>query len=246
MKWWLSVLSLVMMVFFVNNSFAQEQEKLSFKESLQSRKAVKEGDKAYNIKDFMAAKSAYAKAVKQGNMKAVVDWREGNVSYRNQEWEGALEAYQGQADNELAKSSERFAGNYNAGNVKMQGEEWDEAINSYKEALKLNPNDREAKYNLSYAMMKKQEDQQDNDDDEEDEDNEDEDNDDQDQDNEDENQEDEKDQDEQEQNQDNKPESKLTEEQAERLLQALREQEKDAMDMKEEEGTGTPTLDKDW
>ena len=58
----------------------------------------------------------------------------------------------------VAKDKNAKAGaSYNIGNTYMQEQKWEDAVNAYKQALRNNPQDEAAKYNLSYAlaMMKK-------------------------------------------------------------------------------------------
>src|SRR5690606_9558307 len=180
--------------------------------------------------------------------------REGNASYRNENWELARKSYEAQAKNENANLKERFSGNYNAGNTYMQEENWEEAIHKYKEALRLNPNNQQAKYNLSYAMLKKKEqesqennDDQNEDDEEEKENEEDKDkNDSKDEEDNNENDKAEQEKEEDKGNEDSKPESKLSPEQAERILDALQEAEKDAMDKEKGEQSRGVKIEKDW
>ncbi|MDR0940864.1 MAG: tetratricopeptide repeat protein, partial [Bacteroidales bacterium] len=44
---------------------------------------------------------------------------------------------------------------YNLGNAFLKNEDFDDAIAAYKRALYLNPNDNDARYNISYAMRMK-------------------------------------------------------------------------------------------
>jgi Ca-activated chloride channel family protein len=43
---------------------------------------------------------------------------------------------------------------HNLGNAYLQDKKYEEAVNAYKQGLKLNPNDRDSKYNLAYANAK--------------------------------------------------------------------------------------------
>ena len=54
-----------------------------------------------------------------------------------------------------AQSKETKAGAYyNIGNAFMKQQQYQDAVKSYIESLKLNPNDQDTKYNLSYALEK--------------------------------------------------------------------------------------------
>ena len=48
---------------------------------------------------------------------------------------------------------------YDLGNIMGNVEQWQQAIDLYKQALRLNPDDDEARYNLRYAQLKLQEQQ---------------------------------------------------------------------------------------
>ena len=62
----------------------------------------------------------------------------------------------------MRTSSKKSAGYYNLGNSLLKANKFPESIDAYKSSLKLNPNNKEAKYNLSYAqdLLKQQQEQQ--------------------------------------------------------------------------------------
>jgi tetratricopeptide (TPR) repeat protein len=50
--------------------------------------------------------------------------------------------------------TDQAKGYYNSGNVLYREGKWEEAIGAYKKALELNPNDEDAKYNLEFVRQK--------------------------------------------------------------------------------------------
>jgi Ca-activated chloride channel family protein len=88
----------------------------------------------------------------------------GNVLYRQENWAGAAEAYEhalGVAGSDL---SSRAA--YNLGNALFHDEKYDDAVKAYTRALKGAPQDGDAKHNLELALraleQKKQQQKQQN------------------------------------------------------------------------------------
>jgi len=81
-----------------------------------------------------------------------------NAYNRQSELDGAVVQTQQAlktADPELAEQAW-----YNLGNAYSDGQQWPEAIEAYKAALRLQPDDEDAKHNLELALQKLQEQQQ--------------------------------------------------------------------------------------
>ncbi len=78
-------------------------------------------------------------------------YNEADSLYKMKKYKEALDVYNQIKDKKLAEKVE-----YNKGNCYAKMGKIDEAINSYKNALKLNPNDKDAKYNLELLEKKKQ------------------------------------------------------------------------------------------
>ncbi|MCA1751027.1 MAG: tetratricopeptide repeat protein [Flavobacteriales bacterium] len=143
---------------------------------------------------------------------------------------------------------DRNKARFNQGNAHLLGGEIDESIKAYKEALRIDPKDEAARYNLAYAqsLKQKQEEQQQEQDQEQDQDQ------DQDQDGEQQEQ-DEQNQDNQnnDQNQDQQEQQQpdqLTQEEAEKMLEAMMQREKDLqeqVDKKRHKATRS-NIEKDW
>ena len=116
---------------------------------------------------------------------------------------------------------------HNLGNSLLAQKKFDPSIDAYKKALRITPNDPATKYNLAYAMKMKQEDQKQKqkDKDKQDKENKDQNKDenkDQNKDNKDQN----KDQQKQDQKEQPQPQNKISKQNAEQMLQALENDEK--------------------
>ena len=235
------------------------------------KKLLKEGNQLYEAGNYKEAADAYQKALMNnpGDIKGLFNL--GNAMYRQKKYEEARKLLSTAAKTDKPGQA---AASYNVGNTYMQEQKWDEAIEAYKQALRNNPRDEDAKYNLSYAQAMKQKQQGDGggqDKQDKNDKNEQKDENKNDQGNQDEQQEDKQDQqgenkdekDQQEQDGQNeqdkngeeeqeeqkrpKPQpSKISEQQAEQLLKALQQDEKKLMDkMRQEKGVPV-RVEKDW
>jgi Ca-activated chloride channel family protein len=219
---------------------------------------VKKGNKLYEQKKYKEATEEYVKAVSKNPNYTPGMFNLGNALYQQKQYDGARKVL----DNAVKLDTNRIgksAANYNIGTTYMAEQKWEEAIDAYKKTLRTNPQDADAKYNLSYAqqMLKKQggggKNNKDNKDDKKDEKNKDKNQQNKDDkkkdDKKDEQNKDQQNKDDKKDEQDKKPEpqaSKLNEKQAEQLLNALQQEEKKLQD-KHKKAKGVPVkVEKDW
>lgn len=225
----------------------------------QTNRFIQQGNKLYEQQKYKEAANDYARALSK-DPKNIPGWFNfGNSLYQQKQYDSSrkiMEATAKMANNNAGKA----AADYNIGNTYMSQQKWEDAVNSYKRTLRNNPQDADAKYNLSYAeeMMKKQQNQQNKDKNQQDKQNKDQkDKDKQNQQNKDQKDQDKQDKD-QKDNQDKKDQqdkeqqeqqsqpSKLSQQQAEQLLNALQQEEKKLQDkMKKEKGVPVK-MQKDW
>ena len=228
--------------------------------SAQTEKLVREGNKLYDQKKFKEAGSAYQQALLKNPTYVPGMFNLGNTLYQQKQYEASRKVLDAAAKNAKDKNSKSGV-NYNIGNTYMSEKKWEDAIASYKKALRANPQDADAKYNLSYAQAMLKKDQQDNkdnkdkkdknkDQNKDNKDNKDKDKDKGDQDKKDQKDKGDQDKDKQDkQDKDQRPQpqpSRLSQQQAEQLLNALQQEEKKLQDkMQKEKGVPVKT-DKDW
>ena len=220
----------------------------------QANRLLQQGNKLYNEQRYDEATASYMKALQKEPNNATGLFNLGSALYQKKQFDSSRKIMSATAS-AIKDKGGKAAANYNIGNTYMAQKKWEDAISSYKSTLRNNPQDADAKYNLSYAeqMMKKEQksgggknnkkdkdkkDQQN----QQDKDKKDKDKDKQDQ----QGKQDDKDK---QGDKDPKPQgqpSKLTQKQADQLLNALQQEEKKLQDkLKKEKGIPVK-MDKDW
>jgi tetratricopeptide (TPR) repeat protein len=217
-------------------------------------KFIRKGNELYQQKQYTDAEANYKKALEQNQQSDVGRYNLGNSLYEQKRYDDARTQYTNSVKLSKDKTVKSDA-NYNIGNTYMEGKKWEESIKAYKQSLKMNPADEEARYNLAYAqsMLKKQQqggggnnkDNKENKD--KDKKKQDQQNQNQNKDQQQQNKQDQQDKNKEQQDQKPQPQpSKLDKQEAERLLQALNQEEKKLQD-KMKKVKGQPVqVEKDW
>ena len=124
------------------------------------RRVARGGDKLYNGGQFEAAETEYRRALEMQPSFPEATFNLANSLFRQEKGEEAARTYVVLAADSLLSPEIRSAASYNLGNVMLAGQKVDEAIESYKAALRLDPTDMDAKFNLAYAQRLKQQQEQ--------------------------------------------------------------------------------------
>jgi tetratricopeptide (TPR) repeat protein len=219
------------------------------------RKYVRKGNSSYKEGNYQQAEVDYRKALERDPSSYKADFNLGNAMYKQEQYDAAAGRYSALAEKETdhEKLSRYY---YNLGNTMFESQKYKESIEAYKMALRNNPADMDAKHNLQLALqyLREQQEQQQNKDNQQGGDNQNEQKKDQ---NEEKNQDPKQDQQKNDQNQgdqnndaQNPPPQKgeITPEDAERILQALENEEKEVMKKVQErkEQSRKVPVDKNW
>jgi Ca-activated chloride channel family protein len=123
----------------------------------QTEKAIiKEGNVAYARKDYPAAAGEYGKVAQKNPANTTAQYNLGNALYKSEKKEEAIGAY----DKSIAlmqKPVEKSNAWYNKGVVLHNDKKLPECIAAYKNALKLDPNNEDARQNLQKALQQQKE-----------------------------------------------------------------------------------------
>ena len=125
------------------------------------RSLVNGGNDLYEDKKYDDAELKYRKALEKEKGLTAGKFNLGNALYKQGKIEESLREYEDVASQQQPPGllADAF---YNHGNALMKAQKYQEAVQSYIEALKRKPDDQDTKYNLSYAleMLKQQQQQQ--------------------------------------------------------------------------------------
>ena len=130
------------------------------------RKNVRKGNKEYQQQKYSEAADRFNEALEENPASKEATFNLGNATYRQKDWPASVELYQHfvslEQENPLAASE----GWHNIGNAMLQQKELQASMDAYKMALRLNPEDEEARYNLAVVqkMIQDEEQEQDPDD----------------------------------------------------------------------------------
>jgi hypothetical protein len=243
------ILLISILIVLTVTAFGQNERKYVRNGNNLFMEAVHDTTKIDTVK-FSNAETEYRKALNKKPNDLKWDYNLADALYKQQKFDEAAEKFEALGE-KMETPEEKARAYHNLGNSQLMKQKLDESIESYKKALRQNPSDIETKYNLAYAQMlkKKKEEQEkkqnkDNKDDKKNKDKKDnkdknnKDNKDKDKKNQDKKNQDKKNQDKnKDKNQQNKDQqkqqqqqNKISKQDAERLLQALQNDEKKIQD----------------
>ena len=131
----------------------------SFMMAQSDNSLLKKGNDAYNKKEYDVAAESYKKVTDKDPANEKAQYNLGNALYKNGNPDEALKAY-----NEAIKigklKNDQSATWYNKGVSLQNNKKLPECIDAYKNALRLNPSDEEARFNLQKALQQQQKEQQ--------------------------------------------------------------------------------------
>lgn len=228
------------------------------------RKVIRQGVKAYHEGNFSDAEVQFRKAGDINQESFEAEFNTGAALYGQEKFEETVKQYETLVDNK--SDPENLARVWhNMGNSMLEAQQYEPSIEAYKNSLRLNPSDQDTKYNLAYALKKLKEQQQQENQDQKNQDNENQDKENQDKEQQDQEQQDQEQKDQEQQDQEQKEQEQKEQEQkeqeeeqqrpqeiskedAERMLNAIQQQEKDVkekVDKKKAAAVKVKT-EKDW
>jgi Ca-activated chloride channel family protein len=115
--------------------------------------AAENPDELYRQGRFEEAEKAYSRSDMDNPKDIRYRYNRGCAAYQNSDFKGAVAAFSSvlrRSDNDEIQ----FKAAYNLGNTAFKAGNFESAVEQYKEALLLNPENEDAKYNLELALWK--------------------------------------------------------------------------------------------
>jgi tetratricopeptide (TPR) repeat protein len=137
---------IVLFLFGISPVLAQNEAKLT-----------RRGNKFYSEGKYNEAEIDYRKSLEKKCDYIKAQFNLGNALYQQKNYEEASKVFGGLTQRPMNQATTAKAF-HNLGNALFEQQKYEESIGAYKNALKLNPDDQETKYNLAYAqrMLKQQ------------------------------------------------------------------------------------------
>jgi len=223
------------------------------------RKVIRQGLRAYKAGEFSEAEVQFRKAGDINQESFEAGFNTGTALYGQKKYEETVKQYES-----LAKQSQGAVEDdpeslahiwHNMGNSLLEAQQYGPSIEAFKNCLRLNPDDYDTKYNLAYAKqkLKEQENQEGENDQEQNQEDQKKSQGEQNEDdrfkNEQEQEQDRKQQEQEQEDQQQQPQSReISKEDAERMLNAIQQQEKDVKEKvdKEKAAAAKVKTKKDW
>jgi tetratricopeptide (TPR) repeat protein len=211
------------------------------------RKVIRDGVRAYEEGEYAKAEVQFRKAENINQESYEADFNTGAALYGQEKYEETVKQYESllaQAD-DTKKTAQIW---HNIGNSLLETQQYEPSIEAYKNSLRKNPSDEDTRYNLAYAKQKLKEQQQQQQGQDSDQDK------DQDKNQNQQEQDQDKENDKQEQEQDKNVDQQqhapreISNEDAERMLKAIQQQEKDVKEKVDKKKAAAAKIktEKDW
>ena len=220
------------------------------------RSHVSRGNEAYGNAKYGDAEAEYKKALQKDSTAREAQFNLGSAYYKQQRFDEAQRVYAARVAATGKGSSDKELAYYDLGNTFFKSKKLEESLDSYKRTLRLNPSDEDARYNYLLAKdrlkqqqdQKKQDKQDKNKQDKQDQ-------------KQDQNKDQNKDQQQKNKDQQNQPQqqqpkqdqanqqqqkNQMPKQQADRILDALRNNEKDIQKQLRKRAAARVTVEKDW
>jgi tetratricopeptide (TPR) repeat protein len=123
------------------------------------KKYIHQGNELYRQQKYAEAEASYRKSVEKSKESVQGNFNLGDALFKQKKFDNAAQKF-----TDIASSSDnkgvKAQAYHNLGNSLLESKKLEESIEAYKKSLMNNPKDDETRYNLAYAMEKLKQQQQ--------------------------------------------------------------------------------------
>lgn len=134
-------------------------------QKMPERRLVRKGNRQFGRERYDKSIESYTRALEAAPTSFEAAYDLANAMFRAERYDTAEQTLKGIVADSTRSDIDRSEAVYNLGNTQFAQQKLKEALASYRAAMRLNPDDREAKYNYAYTkyLLQQQEQQQQND-----------------------------------------------------------------------------------
>ena len=134
-------------------------------QKMPERRLVRKGNRQFGRERYDKSIDSYTRALEAAPTSFEAAYDLANAMFRAERYDTAEQTLKGIVADSTRSDIDRSEAVYNLGNTQFAQQKLKEALASYRAAMRLNPDDQEAKYNYAYTkhLLQQQEQQQQND-----------------------------------------------------------------------------------
>ncbi len=134
-------------------------------QKMPERRLVRKGNRQFGRERYDKSIESYTRALEAAPTSFEAAYDLANAMFRAERYDTAEQTLKGIVADSTRSDIDRSEAVYNLGNTQFAQQKLKEALSSYRAAMRLNPDDQEAKYNYAYTKyLLQQQEQQQNDD----------------------------------------------------------------------------------
>lgn len=134
-------------------------------QKMPERRLVRKGNRQFGRERYDKSIESYTRALEAAPTSFEAAYNLANAMFRAERYDTAEQTLKGIVADSTRSDIDRSEAVYNLGNTQFAQQKLKEALSSYRAAMRLNPDDQEAKYNYAYTKhLLQQQEQQQNDD----------------------------------------------------------------------------------
>lgn len=116
------------------------------------RDSIRSGNKAYKEQLYNTSESKYKSAITANPVEKRAVYNLANTYFKQNKWDEAIKTYEQYITLENENIKEKGAAFHNIGNAQLKKKDLQKSMEAYKNALRLNPSDEGARYNLAVVQ----------------------------------------------------------------------------------------------